>query len=91
MDKYKHLSLEERFTIKNLLNNSASFKEIAKTLGWGCTTISKEVHNHLLFQKTSCFGCPFNDCANRRNCPISDLCSFSDCRSKASHLSIKIP
>ncbi len=80
MNKHKHLSLEERFTIKTLLDNSASFKEIGRALGRDCTTISKEVRNHLLFQKTGCFGRPFNDCANRRSCPISGLCSDSDCR-----------
>lgn len=80
MNKHKHLSLEERFTIKTLLDNSASFKEIGRALGRDCTTISKEVRNHLLFQKTGCFGRPFNDCANRRSCPVSGLCSDSDCR-----------
>lgn len=79
MNKNKHLSLEERFTIKTLLDNSASFKEIGRALDRDCTTISKEVRNRLLFQKTGCFGRPFNDCANRRSCPISGLCSDSHC------------
>ena len=48
---------------------------------WGrdCTSISKEVRNHMLFQKTGCLGRPFNDCANRRNCPVSGLCSAPAC------------
>lgn len=70
MNKYKYLSFEERFIIKNLLDNSASFKEIDRALDRDCTTISKEVRNHLLFQKTGFFGCPFNDCASHRNCPV---------------------
>ena len=82
MNKHKHLSFEERFTIKTLLDASASFKEIGRTLGRDCTTISKEVRNHMLFQKTGCFGRSFNDCANRRNCPVSGLCSDPACRFK---------
>lgn len=69
MNKHKHLSFEERFTIKTLLDVSASFKEIGRALGRDCTTISKEVRNHLLFQKIGCFGRPFNDCANAAAAP----------------------
>lgn len=82
MKKNKHLSLEERYTIKTMLDQSASFKEIARHLNRDCTTISKEVRNHMIFQKTGCFGRAFNDCANRRNCPVSSLCSDSSCHSK---------
>ena len=82
MNKNKHLSLAERVTIKSMLDHSASFKAIGRALGRDCTTISKEVHNHMLFQKTGCFGRPFNDCANRRNCPVSGLCSDLACRFK---------
>ena len=80
MNKYKHLSIEERTTIKTMLDSSASFKEIARVLGRDCTTISKEIRNHLLFQKTGCYGHSFNDCANRRSCPVSGLCSDPGCR-----------
>ena len=89
MNKNKHLSLEERFIIKSMLDNSASFKEIGRHLRRDCTTISKEVRNHLLFQKTGCFGRPFNDCVNRRNCPVSNLCSDPDCRFKKCSLCSK--
>ena len=82
MSKNKHLSLEERFTIKSMLDSSASFKEIGRLLGRDCTTISKEVRTHIQFQKTGCFGKPFNDCSNRLNCSVSSLCSNSTCRFK---------
>ena len=82
MNNNKHLSLTERITIKSMLDHSASFKWIGRTLGRDCTTISKEVRNHLIFQKTGCFGRPFNDCSNRRNCPVSGLCSDPACRFK---------
>lgn len=82
MRKNKHLSIDERFTIKSMLDQSASFKAIARSLGRDCTTISKEVRSHLIFKKTGCFGRPFNDCANRFSCPISGLCSDPSCRFK---------
>lgn len=82
MRKNKHLSIDERFTIKSMLDQSASFKAIARSLGRDCTTISKEVRNHLVFKKSGCFGRPFNDCANRFSCPVSGLCSDPSCRFK---------
>lgn len=82
MRKNKHLSIEERSTIKAMLDQSASFKAIARILGRDCTTISKEVRSHLIFKKTGCFGRSFNDCANRFNCTLSSLCSDPSCRFK---------
>lgn len=89
MKKNKHLSIEERSTIKSMLDQSASFKAIARALGRDCTTISKEVRNHLVFKKTGCFGHTFNDCANRFNCPVSGLCSEPACRFKKCSLCSK--
>lgn len=54
MAKQKHLTLVERCTIESMLNSSASFKEIGRKIGRDCTTISKEVRNHILFKKTGC-------------------------------------
>lgn len=82
MNKHKHLSIEERSTIKIMLDDSASFKAIGHKLGRDCTTISKEVRNHLLFQKSGCFGKVFNDCSNRRSCTVSSLCNKTDCHVK---------
>lgn len=82
MRKNKHLSFEERSTIKFMLDQSASFKQIARSLGRDCTTISKEVRNHISFKKSGCFGHSFNDCSNRFHCPVSGLCSNPDCHSK---------
>lgn len=89
MRKNKHLSLEERSTIKAMLDCSASFKAIGRALGRDCTTISKEVRSHLVFKKTGCFGRPFNDCANRFNCPVSALCQNASCRLKKCSLCSK--
>lgn len=82
MRKNKHLSSDERFTIMKMLNDSASFKEIGRVLGRDCTTISKEVRNHIVFKKSGCFGHCFNDCLRRKGCTYSRLCSNPDCRFK---------
>ena len=82
MRKNKHLSSDERFTIMKMLNDSASFKEIGRVLGRDCTTISKEVRNHIVFKKTGCFGHCFNDCLHRKGCLYSRLCSDPNCRFK---------
>lgn len=62
MNKQKHLNLESRILIETLLNERNSFKAIARMLEKDCTTISKEIKNHICFQKTGRFGRNFNDC-----------------------------
>lgn len=89
MRKNKHLSIAERSTIKSMLDQSASFRSIARTLGRDCTTISKEVRSHLIFRKTGCFGHSFNDCINRFSCSLSGLCSDPVCRFKKCSLCSK--
>ena len=82
MRKHSHLSFDERQTIKNRLDKKESFKSIARELGRDCTTISKEVKNHITFKKTGSWGHNFNDCINRFNCPITNLCSDPTCNNK---------
>lgn len=77
MNKQKHLNLESRITIETQLNEGNSFKGIAKMLGKDCTTISKEVKNHICFQKSGYCGTSFNDCrlAQQRLCSEKRVCS----------------
>lgn len=82
MAKYKHLSLDERIRIQQMLGQAESFKAIARTLDRNCSTISKEVRSHLVFQKKGCMGHAFNDCANRFDCPNTHLCSKPGCTRK---------
>lgn len=82
MTKQKHLTLSERVTIQTMLKQSSSFKVIARELDRDCTTISKEVRNHIIFQKTGCMGSVFNDCSNRRYCPVTHLCQNPNCTTK---------
>ena len=51
MRKHSHLSFDERQTIKNMLDKKKSFKSIdARESGRDCTTISKEIKNHISFK-----------------------------------------
>lgn len=67
--KNKHLSLDERLEIEKGLKENLSFKQIAKNIGKDCTTISKEIRNHITFKNSGAVGRPFFDCINRFNCP----------------------
>ncbi|MBC5701072.1 MULTISPECIES: helix-turn-helix domain-containing protein [Hungatella] len=45
--KKTHLSLEDRFTISQMLSQQSSFKQIADALNKNCSSISREIRNHL--------------------------------------------
>ena len=62
MKKQKHLTLTSRITIETMLNKGESFKSIERFLNKDCTTISKEVKNHICFEKSGAYGRAFNDC-----------------------------
>lgn len=76
----QHISSDDRYTISTMLANKQSFKSIATAIGKNCTTVSREIRNHLQFRKTGGFGHPFNACVHRRNCShflVCTKCSFS--------------
>lgn len=79
MAKHKHLSLDDRFMISNLLDNSTSFKAIGIEIEKDCTTISKEVRNHRIYKKIGSPGRAFNCCINRMGCVHRKLCT--NCKS----------
>ncbi len=62
MNKNKHMNLDARILIESELSQGSSFKSIGTLLGKNCTTISKEIRNHLSFTNTSAYGRSFNDC-----------------------------
>ena len=83
----KHLTLDERNIIAQRLNEGCSFKSIANELGKNCTTISREVQNHLVFKKVGAPGRAFNSCKHRFSCQERHICvncpgrkTFSYCR-----------
>ncbi|NLK27734.1 MAG: IS30 family transposase [Clostridiales bacterium] len=82
MPKYKHLSLDERITIEKMLKSSYSFKAIGRELGRDCTSISKEVRNHIIFRKTGSYGRSFNNCIHRFTCDKSYICDFPKCHNR---------
>ncbi len=70
----RHLTLDERFTIANMLSQRASFKAIARETGKDCTTISKEVRSHRVFKNSGAVGKAFNACIRRYECDHRSLC-----------------
>lgn len=82
MAKNNHLSLYERIQIQTMLTERKSFKAISRVLNRNCSTISKEIRSHLVFEKKGCFGNNFNDCSNRFNCSLHSLCSNANCKNK---------
>lgn len=74
MNKNKHLTLELRNRIELGLGKGLSFKAIAADVEKDCTTISKEVRNRRVFEKSGGYGRHFNDCALRQTCSRRDVC-----------------
>jgi len=82
MSKFKHFTLNERIAIENMLKNSFSFKAIGRELNKDCTTISKEIRNHIVFKRKGSYGRAFNDCVHRFTCTKSYICDSTHCRNR---------
>jgi len=78
MNKQKHMDIEARRTIEDGLNRKESFKQIGLSVGKDCTTISKEVRKHRVFESTGSCGKAFNDCeqAYLRLCDLRHVCDL---------------
>lgn len=68
------LSLDDRYSIKNLLEERRPFSEIAQNIGVSGSTVSREIKNHYILQRSGGHGIPFNNCANRYHCTIHGIC-----------------
>ena len=80
MTKNKHLSLNDRMNIEKYLVERKSFKEIGRLLDKDCTTISREIKNHLIVKNTGGVGRKFNNCLYRRTCPNRGRkCNINNC------------
>ncbi len=79
MNKNKHLTSNERSIIQQGLTEGNSFKWIAREVSKDPSTISKEIRNHLQFEKKGCYGRTFNDCSNRLKCKVQYLCDNDHC------------
>lgn len=71
----KHMTLKDRYTIYHMLNEGNSFKKIADAINKNCTSISREIRNHLEFKKTGAYSHGFNACVHRKSCLQTSLCS----------------
>ncbi len=80
MKKHSHLTLDDRIKIQMLLDQSKSFRHIARELGKDPTTIPKEIRCHIQFKKSGCYNKAFNDCLNRMGCLAQHLCGNRRCR-----------
>lgn len=80
MPKFKPFTLSERISIEHSLKELLSFKEIGRRLNRDCTSISKEVKNHITIKKTGSYGRAFNDCIHRFECNRSYICDSPSCR-----------
>ena len=66
--KQKHLTLEERETIEDLLKDNFNFTQIGERIGKHWTTISKEILNHRFKKESIQYNSYF------ANCIYSDTC-----------------
>lgn len=76
MADQKHLLLEQRSTIQEMISRNCSFTEIGNALDKHPSTISKEVRNHLVFSKIGYRFIKFNACIHRNNCEKKHVCSI---------------
>lgn len=80
--KNKHLSFDDRLEIEKGFKNNESFKQIGETLGKDCTTISKEIRNHIIVKNSGTPGRPFFDCKHRKSCEFKQRgirCDINNC------------
>lgn len=74
MATQKHLTLEQRSVIKDMIDKGRSFTEIGRTLDKDPSTISKEIRNHLVFMRVGYRYVNYNACAHRFSCEKVRVC-----------------
>ncbi len=82
LPKSKHLSLQDRMTIENMLNQHFSFKEIGIRIGKDCTTVSKEIRKHRTIKESGGYGRRYNPCIHRNTCAKENLCEDISCKAR---------
>ena len=91
--KNKHLSFDDRLEIEKGLKEQLSFKEIAKNIEKDCTTISKEIRNHVVFKDIGAIGRSFMDCKYRKKCEYRQKgmkCNQKDCEHYEKEICLKL-
>lgn len=74
MAKQKHLNLEQRITIREMIERGCSFTEIGKVLDKDPSTISKEIRRHLVFSRVGYRYISYNACKHRLTCEKVRVC-----------------
>ncbi|MEG1506615.1 MAG: IS30 family transposase [Bacilli bacterium] len=80
--KNKHLSLDNRLEIEKGLKEGLSFKQIGTIIDKDCTTVSKEIRNHIQHKMIGGHARKFCDCVYRTKCeyrPKGKFCNQSNC------------
>ena len=75
MANKKHLTFDDRIIIETMLNQKASFHEIANALGKNPSSISREVRSRLIFRRVGGVHLNYNACVNRISCSKQYICS----------------
>ena len=66
----KHLSIDNRKSIENLLNMGCTFTEISNVIKKHRTTISREVYNHRIMKEPRYFNSGYSECIHHKYCVI---------------------
>lgn len=74
MGTKKHMTLLDRQTVEQMLNEKKKYADIAKILGKSVSSISREVKSHIVKKRTGGQGFCYNNCKNRRTCEKSCIC-----------------
>lgn len=75
MATQKHLTLNDRIHIQQMLSSPTTFSAIASSLDKDPSTISKEIRNHLVFTRVGYGHVNYNACANRFSCTKTNICN----------------
>ena len=81
MTNYKHLTLDDRNLIAQMLSKRSSFMDIASAIGKNPVTISREVRKHSCAEKSGTLRIGYNACIHRKDCQIPRLSLCSICHS----------
>ena len=83
MAEGRHLTLEQRICIEDMLKERRTFAHIAQCLAKSSSTISREVRSRSIRKRTGSMGGNYNACSLRFSCRKSRICS--PCRADRRH------
>ena len=75
--KGKHLTYGKRCRIETLIAERYSMRYIAECIGCSPSTISREIKQHTIIQKSHT-----NDCLNKKDCHRQNICGSTSCKKK---------